>query len=117
LREVAPLRDVEEGDRDQACFPVHRDDSSRNVTAMSAEPTASRDVGWDGAENRARPPDFKCEPAPTTIDDALRLAIRLAVDAGEYDRAVTLIDLARRTANKLASVTALAVERERRGEK
>jgi hypothetical protein len=50
---------------------------------------------------------------PGTSDEALRLAIKLAVDAGEYDRAAALLDVARRTAPKAASVTPLAAARER----
>ena len=37
-------------------------------------------------------------------DEALRLAIKLAVDAGDYERAGALLDVARRTAPKAASV-------------
>jgi hypothetical protein len=32
---------------------------------------------------------------PTTVDDALRLAIKLAVDTGDYARAKTLLEIAR----------------------
>jgi hypothetical protein len=35
--------------------------------------------------------------APTTADEALRLAIKLAVDAADYERAGALIDVAKRT--------------------
>ncbi len=51
--------------------------------------------------------------APTTADEALRLAIKLAVDAGDYDRAAALLDVAKRPTPKTASVTPLAVARER----
>ncbi len=56
----------------------------------------------------ARPAD-----APTSVDDALRLAIKLAVDGGDYDRAAALLDVAKRTATRPASVTPLALARER----
>jgi hypothetical protein len=51
--------------------------------------------------------------APRSVDDALRLAIKLAVDVGDYDRATALLDVARRTAPRPASVTPLSVARER----
>jgi hypothetical protein len=34
---------------------------------------------------------------PATSDDALRPAIKLAVDAGEYERAAVVLDVLRRT--------------------
>jgi hypothetical protein len=34
---------------------------------------------------------------PTTSGDALRLAIKLAVAASEYERAATILDILRRT--------------------
>ena len=67
-------------------FSSAQDDSSRNVTANGAERTESREL------------------APETSDDALKLAIKLAVDAGEYERAAALLDVAKRT-TKPASVT------------
>ncbi len=42
--------------------------------------------------------------AVMTSEDALRFSIRLAVAAGEYERAVALLDVAKRT-TKPASVT------------
>ncbi len=44
------------------------------------------------------------EPSPTTSDDAIKLAIKLAVDAVEYERAGALLDVAKPTA-KPAKVT------------
>ncbi len=73
-----------------ACFPVLPDDSSRNVTAPGA--------------NGNDPPTPIVGPSPTTSDDAIKLAIKLAVDAGEYERAAALLDVAKRTA-KPASLT------------
>ena len=35
------------------------------------------------------------ETAPSSSDDALKLAIKLAVEAGDYDRAATLIGVAK----------------------
>ena len=40
LREVAHAEGCEGVDRDLACFPVHQDDSSRNVTRDSADTSA-----------------------------------------------------------------------------
>jgi len=37
-------------------------------------------------------------PTPTTSDEALKLAIKLAVDAGEYERAAALLDVVKRLA-------------------
>jgi hypothetical protein len=79
-----------EGDRDPACFLVSRDDSSRNVTVNGPEYT-------DVSEPRAE---------PSTSDEAIRLAIKLAVDAGEYERAAALLDVAKRT-SKPGSVTTI----------
>ena len=46
-----------------------------------------------GEEAAAAPDEAK--EVPTTSGDALRLAIKLAVDAGEYERAAALLDLLR----------------------
>ena len=77
-------------DRDVPCFPLSPDDSSRIVTKTRA----------------------KCTEAPTTSEGALRLAIKLAVDAGEYERAATLIDVAKRSP-KPATVTLIGEGRGR----
>jgi hypothetical protein len=49
-----------------------------------------------------------------TADDALRLAIKLAVDAGDYDRAAALLEVARRPP-VTASAASLAALRDREG--
>jgi hypothetical protein len=72
---------------------VSPDDSSRNVTEKRAE--------FNPANATA------AEPPPATSDDAIKLAIKLAVDAGDYERASALIDVAKRTARTSASVTRL----------
>jgi hypothetical protein len=41
---------------------------------------------------------------PATSDDALRLALKLAVDAGEYERAAVVLDELRRTTNRVGIV-------------
>ena len=48
------------------------------------------------------------EPSPTTSDDA----IKLAVDAGEYERATALLEVAKRT-TKFAKVTPIDSARRR----
>jgi hypothetical protein len=49
-----------------------------------------------------------------TADDALRLAIKLAVDAGDYDRAAALLEVAKRPP-VTASAASLAAPRDREG--
>jgi hypothetical protein len=81
---------VASADRDSPCFPVRQDDSSRNVTEERAE---------------CNPPGAAhAEPSPSTSDDAIKMAIKLAVDAGEYERAAALLDVAKR-ATKPGTVT------------
>jgi hypothetical protein len=48
----------------------------------------------------------RAEPTPRTSDDAIKLAIKLAVDAGEYERAAALLDIAKRT-TKPGKVTSM----------
>jgi hypothetical protein len=79
------------------------DDLSRNVTGKVVECT----------ERSALPVAAALPHVPATSEEALRLAIRLAVDEGEYERAATLIDVALRTTPKSASTTALAIVPER----
>jgi hypothetical protein len=83
-------------DRDLPRLPLLPDDSSRNVTAKAAEYSEPR-----VADHQA---------PPTTTDDAIKLAIKLAVDAGEYERAAALLDVAKRSARP-ATVTAIASAR------
>jgi hypothetical protein len=45
--------------------------------------------------------------APETSTEALRFAIRLAVDAGEYDRAAAILDVLRRTTSTAAAARVL----------
>jgi hypothetical protein len=112
LREVASQSGSQGVDRDPGCFSLLQDDSSRNVTAKSAERTDARDPAGGSPERVVGPADDRGAHAPTTSDQALRLAIKLAVDAGEYERAATLVEVARRMATKPARVTTLAVARE-----
>jgi hypothetical protein len=60
---------------------VSPDESSRIVTEKGAEYS-------DTSEPRAE---------PCTSDEAIRLAIKLAVDAGDYEQAAALLDIAKRT--------------------
>ena len=59
----------------------------------------SRESSSPGAATTARSPEPEDvatrSAAPTTWDGALRLAIKLAVDAGEYERAAALLDVAK----------------------
>jgi hypothetical protein len=55
----------------------------------------------------------ECTDAPATSDEALRLAIKLAVDAGEYERAAALLEVAKGT-RKPGTVTPLDAVRGRR---
>jgi hypothetical protein len=75
------------GHPDSPCFMVRRDDSSQYVTEKRVEC------------NHHSPPSGTAtwQQVPATCDDALRLALRLAVDVGEYDRAAAILDVLRRT--------------------
>jgi hypothetical protein len=72
-------------DRDPACFTVLQDDSSRKVTGNDAECTGSSTV----PETTAR------SQGPVTSDEALRLAVKLAVDEGDLDRVAALVEVLR----------------------
>jgi hypothetical protein len=93
------------GDRDPACFSVLQDDSSRNVTAKSAERIDSNGpfgatVCFPGDQEipaRSKLGEEQSTAHLTASDEALHLAIKLAVDAGEYERASSLLDVAKRT--------------------
>jgi len=54
------------------------------------------------------------DAAPRDADEALHEAIRAAIDARAYERAALLVDVAKRTTKKSASVTPLALVDERR---
>jgi hypothetical protein len=85
------LEAIEKGSLDPACLTVICADSSGNVS----------DDGPNGARARR---DVEAGPASMTADEALRLAIKLAVDAGDYERAGALLDVAKGTTSKPASV-------------
>jgi hypothetical protein len=59
-----------------------------SVTEKAVECTERPDSGQDVTGPQV----------PTTSDDALRLAVKLAVDAGEFDRAAAVLDVLRHTA-------------------
>jgi hypothetical protein len=84
-----------------ACFPVLSDDSSGNVTEKRAErsdpPLAAETDARRQVRPEVEPPTAEREPSPTTSDDAIKVAIKLAIDAGEYDRAAALLDVVKRT--------------------
>jgi hypothetical protein len=100
-------------DRDSACFSLSYADSSRSVTGSRAERTDRVDPIDPDARHEVRPevepPTTAREPTSTTSDDAIKLAIKLAVDAGEYERATALLDVAKRTAKpgKVMSIDAV----------
>jgi hypothetical protein len=82
---------------------VSQNDSAGSVTKHGAECIDRRDPS-DPAETVARqqvrpevaPGTGSPDATPATVDDAIKLAIKLAVDAGEYDRAAALLHVARR---------------------
>jgi hypothetical protein len=51
---------------------------------------------------------------PTTSDEALWLAAKLAGDAGDYDRASSLLDMLKRTPKPVGPVVDLALRRVRK---
>jgi hypothetical protein len=91
-----------------ACFPVLPDDSSGSVMEKRAErsdpPLAAETDARQQVRPEVAPPTVERESSPSTSDDAIKLAIKLAVDAGEYERAAALLDVAKRT-TKPGSVT------------
>jgi hypothetical protein len=97
-----------EPDCDPACFTLRQDESSPSVTEKRAVRTDPRGPVGACARSQVAPEveltSSPREAPPTTSDDALRLAIKLAVDAGEYHRASELLDVAKRTP-KPASIT------------
>jgi hypothetical protein len=85
LHHFAPSDHMRAPDRDPACFTVRQDDSSGNVTETGAECTCASRV----AEPRS-------EQAPASVDEALRLTIKLAIDAEDYDRASAVLEVLKR---------------------
>jgi hypothetical protein len=75
LRHDESTEMVRADDREPPCFTVRQDDSSRNVTEKRADYTGSG--------------------IPRTSDEAIHLAIKLALDAGNYDGASALLDVLR----------------------
>ena len=87
-------------DQEPACFTVRHDDSSRKVTTVDVEysaPCAGAELGVHRDVERSSGRDSDTR---TTSTEALRLAIKLAVDEGEYDRAAALLEVAKTTAPK-----------------
>ena len=78
---------------DSRCFTVRRDDSSGNVRRSCAEC-----MGPPPSCRTAASPEV-----PATSDGAQRLAVKLAVDAGEYERAAVVLDELRRTTTRAES--------------
>jgi len=95
-------------DRDSPCSTVRQDESSRIVTDPRAERTDStRTAGVQPNEvavtaspsptAAGRAPEARVDDMPMTSEEALRLAIKLAVDESDFDRAAVLLDAAKRT--------------------
>jgi hypothetical protein len=82
---------------DPACFTVRQDDSSRNVTEKCAVCKGPDSVPLVEIHPQVGEAIDSRDPAPTTSGQALHLAIKLAVDAGEYEQAAALLDIARNT--------------------
>ena len=72
-------------DRDPACSSVLQDDSSRKVTGNDAECTGLSTVPETVARSQI----------PATSDEALRLAVKLAVDEGDFDKVAALVEVLR----------------------
>jgi hypothetical protein len=70
---------------DSRCFTARQDDSSGNVRRSCAGCT-----GPLPSSRSAASPEV-----PATSEEALRLAVKLAVDAGEYERAAAVLDVLR----------------------
>jgi hypothetical protein len=85
LRDVAPSDPTPVAGRDPACFTARRNDSSGNVLGKRAERTHA----YDGA-------GAPLTDASMSADEALRLATKLAVDAGDYERAEALLKVLKR---------------------
>jgi hypothetical protein len=83
--------------RDSACFTVIQNDSSRKVTEKRADCKETDSVPLLEIHPQVGPSVDACYAAPTTSGEALHLAIKLAVDAGEYEQAAALLDVARST--------------------
>ena len=83
-----------------------RHESSREHTPSTATEKGPSDEPQEAADRR---------PAkPMTSEDALRLSIKLAVDAGNYERAIALLEVAKRTETKLNPVTRLTMTHDRK---
>jgi hypothetical protein len=86
LRHVATSGESEERDDDPACFTVHRNDSSGIVNEIRAECIIGRDE-----------PDLANSATADDVEKAIHVAIKFAVDAGDYERASALLDVAKRS--------------------
>ncbi len=78
-------------ENDPLRFTVIQDDSSSIVSAEKAIVQA-QPLMAEAINDRVAAPAGR---VPTTVDEALRLAIKLAVDAGEYDRVLALTNILR----------------------
>jgi hypothetical protein len=83
-----------------------------------AEPVVSTRTPVESRENESPRADVSSgspvaigpsETAPSTSDDALKLAIKLAVDADDYERAGTLLDVAKRLTKPTERATVVSL--------
>jgi hypothetical protein len=84
-------------DRDPACFTVIQNDSSRKVTEKRAECMGPDSIPQVEIHPQVATAVDAQSVAPTTSGEALHLAIKLAVDSGEYERAAALLEVAKTT--------------------
>ena len=70
---------------------VPQDDSSQDVTEKRVECNHVTERGELAASSDV------LTQSPTSSDEALRLALKLALDEGEYERAAALLDVPRLT--------------------
>jgi hypothetical protein len=97
---VAPActtRDSVTIDRDSARFTVIQNDSSRKVTDKRVDCKGPDSVPPLEIHPEVATAVDARSSAPTTSGEALHLAIKLAVDAGEYERAAALLEVAKIT--------------------
>ena len=104
LRRVAAGEGGPTTDGDARCFTVLQDDSSRSVTETRVEYNDVESHVETGAQPQVALPSasraltgHQRAGFPATSVEALRLAITLAVDEGNYDDAAVLLEVVLRT--------------------
>ncbi len=92
LRALIPSGQSRTDNDDPARFTVRQCESSRNVKEIDVERIIERGHG-----NRA------ASAAATDLENAIRTVIKLAVDAGDYERAAALLEIAKASPPKGAT--------------